>query len=112
LGETHNSFDITTRRLAGDVLAVVPSGELDLGSVGPLTDLLRDARARDQGVQLDLSKITFMDSTGLSLLIEVAQHARSNGWQLRMVDPSAPVARVIAMTRTQEALGIDASDGD
>jgi anti-sigma B factor antagonist len=101
-------FEINTRALGDDVLAVAPSGELDLGTVGPLSEVLRTAQGRGQAVHLDLSELTFMDSTGLALLIEVAQDAKSNGWMLRMTDPSPPVARVIAMTRTQAVLGLDA----
>lgn len=93
--------------LADDTLAVVPTGELDLGSVGQLADALREAQARELDVRLDLGELTFMDSTGLALLIEVAEEARANGWNLRIADPSPPVARVIAMTRTESALGLD-----
>jgi anti-sigma B factor antagonist len=100
-------LEISTHVLADDLLAVVPSGELDLGSVGQLADALREAARRQLDVRLDLGELTFMDSTGLALLIELAQDAKADGWNLRMVDPSPAVARVIAMTRTETALGLD-----
>jgi anti-anti-sigma factor len=103
-----DQFDIDTRALPDDVLAVTPSGELDLGTVGPLADILHAAHGRGQDVHLDLSALTFIDSTGLSLLIEIAQAAETNGWHLRMVDPSPAVARVVAMTRTESVLGLEA----
>jgi anti-sigma B factor antagonist len=99
-------LELSTRTGAGDVLVVAPSGELDLRSVDALADVLRDAHDRGQPVELDLSALSFMDSTGLSLLIETAQDAKAHGWPLRIRDPSEPVAHVIEMTRTREALGL------
>jgi anti-sigma B factor antagonist len=107
LGGRRPHLEISTHVLADDLLAVVPSGELDLASVGQLADVLREAEQRQLDVQLDLGELTFMDSTGLALLIELAQDARANGWNLRMTDPSPAVARVVAMTRTESALGLD-----
>jgi anti-sigma B factor antagonist len=99
-------FEITTRTLDG-TLTVAPSGELDLASAGRLFALLREAQGRGEAVDLDLGQLTFMDSTGLALLIEASCDAQADGWALRIHNPSPPVARVIEMTRTQTVLGLD-----
>jgi anti-sigma B factor antagonist len=102
-------FDITTSTLAGNVLAVRPSGELDLATAPRLFDVLHDARKQQRSVELDLSALTFMDSTGLSGLLEASRAAKADGWNLRIVRPSQPVSRVIEMTGLQ---GIITIDGD
>jgi anti-anti-sigma factor len=55
---------------------------------------------------LDLSGIRALDAAGLGLLVELQCWARHRGKALRIVDPSACVRRLIALTNLQSVLQV------
>jgi anti-sigma B factor antagonist len=60
---------INTRR-NGDSTAIALSGELDLASADELDAVIRDAEETDVArIVVDLSGVSFIDSTGLSALL-------------------------------------------
>jgi anti-sigma B factor antagonist len=75
------------------------TGELDLGSAPVLRRRLAQLRAERRPVRLDLSRLEFMDSTGIHLLIDACKDAREDGWQLA-IDPtlSPRVQRLFKLT--------------
>jgi len=77
-------------------------GELDLVTAPSLRDELSRHQARGLRTVLDLSGVTFLDSTGLVLLMEAAREHSKDGWSLalrRNLSPS--VARLFEVTRTE-----------
>jgi stage II sporulation protein AA (anti-sigma F factor antagonist) len=58
-----------------NAVVVVVSGELDLDSVDVLRRALNSPEARAATVVLDLRRVTFIDSSGLSVV--VGQHQRA-----------------------------------
>jgi anti-sigma B factor antagonist len=83
---------------------VTPQGELDLTTVPQLEQRLLRALG-DSDTVLDLSSVTFIDSTGIALLVAVSKAARENGWRLELRDPSPHVERLINLTRVDDLLG-------
>jgi anti-sigma B factor antagonist len=83
---------------------VTPEGELDLVTV-PLLEqrLIQTLSAGD--TMLDLSRVSFIDSTGIALLVSVSAMAREHGWRLQLRDPSSHVDRLIKLTGVAELLG-------
>jgi anti-anti-sigma factor len=82
-------------------------GELDLSTVGKVQDELRRVEAAAPSVVvLDLSKVTFLDSTGLRCLVTADERARDAGRRLVIVRGPDPVQRVFAITRLEERLEI------
>ena len=64
--------------------------------------LLRDAVARldaprHQSIELDLSAVTFVDSSGIGALVRAHRVADDAGARIVLVDPSHPVVRVLAL---------------
>lgn len=78
--------------LVGSCTRLSLTGELDLLSTPVLDNRLASLRAARSPVCLDLSKLDFIDSTGLHLLVRTVGEARLKGWQLQ-IDPevSPPV---------------------
>jgi anti-sigma B factor antagonist len=74
-------------------------GELDLAVIGPLRKALDDVIA-DDVVIVDLSGVTFIDSTGLRLLIDVKRGVEGGGGALFIRDVSEAVARVLDVSGT------------
>jgi anti-sigma B factor antagonist len=81
-------------------------GELDLSSVPLLAQHIDSQIESDQeALTLDLSGITFMDSSGLRLLIELDERAKRDGWSLSLIAPEHHAATlVLRMTGADRAL--------
>ena len=78
------------------VATVRPRGELDVATVETLRVALDGIRGASRLV-LDLRGLSFIDSTGLHLLVALHQHAQHEGLQLSLVAPAAPVDRPIQL---------------
>jgi len=79
---------------------VVPHGELDLVTVPRLEAQIEALRSRGfESVALDLRQLTFMDSTGLRLLLRLQAESRSNGFRFVVIDCEGPVRRLLRLTR-------------
>ena len=73
------------------------AGELDVSSTGKLGRLLEPELAAPGDLTLELRGLEFMDSAGIHLVITTAYALRGRG-NLRLLDPSSHVARVIETT--------------
>jgi anti-anti-sigma factor len=80
-------FDLTVAHEQGTTRLTL-RGELDLGTAGQLESALAEA---DGDVLLDLRGLTFMDSTGVRVLLEAAER---DGPRLRIAPPASGDARV------------------
>ena len=88
----------------GDSITVALSGEMDLSTGHRLDLAIRRAEETNVGrIVLDLSELSFLDSTSLSVLLKASARDRQNGNRLRFIpsDHDA-VTRVIALTQTSE----------
>ena len=66
------------------------AGDLDVSSVGLLADALSRELARGGELTLDLAGVTFVDSTGLQLLMQAARRLEGRG-RLVLVSPQPRV---------------------
>jgi|GEM_PF-2547667 len=83
---------------SGEAVRLTLHGELDLVSTRALEDRLTRLRAKRQPVRLDLSRLEFIDSTGLHLLIRSVADARTEGWGFEIEpDVSQPVRRLFRL---------------
>ena len=97
-------LEVTTQDSGGHV-TVSLKGELDLSSVGKVEEELERVEKDGPSVLvLDLSQLTFLDSTGLRAVVTADERARSNGRRLVIVRGPDPVQRVFAITRLEERL--------
>ncbi len=97
-----DGLDITIEESdAGHVLHV--RGELDLASAPQLTAALSDtATSSDVPVVLDLSEVSFIDSSALRALVLAGRELMSAGRQLQIGPRSDMVARVLQMTHLDQ----------
>jgi anti-anti-sigma factor len=88
-----------------DVVRVALRGELDIASVGEVEAKLRELH--DAGVGhfvLDLRELTFMDSTGLRLILSENTAMRSTGGHFELIPGPPQVQRVFELTQVLDHL--------
>ena len=97
---------IETTDAAGEVVAIV-SGDLDLVTADrakrSLSQLIDD---KPESLRLDLSALSFIDSTGLGALVAVHHHAATTGVPMTLTGVSSQVRRVMEITRLDELFDI------
>ena len=83
---------------AGGEVTVSVAGDLDLTSAEELERVVREQLAHAP-VVLDLSRVTFIDSSGLRALDALARHSRDVGGGLR-IDSSLPdsIVQILELT--------------
>jgi anti-sigma B factor antagonist len=73
-------------------------GELDLSNANDLLDVARShLPAGDGDLVMDLAEVTFMDSTGLSILVQIARLLEGKG-RLILEAPGKAVSRLFELT--------------
>ena len=104
-------FDVTIEE-RGAAVHVELRGELDISNATRLEDDLRRVEADNPPlIVLDLSRLAFMDSTGLRLLIGADSRAREAGRRLVLIRGNEMVQRVLRVTRLDERLEIVSDPG-
>ena len=100
--------------VADDGRAVVHvTGELDVVSAAPLRrELVRLAEADVGHVLVDLTEVTFIDSTGMGVLIGALKRFRSAGGCLELVVRDARVLRVLRIAGLSRTFTIHATVGE
>jgi anti-sigma B factor antagonist len=87
---------------------VAITGEIDLATAGAMRDAIRDHLARGP-VLLDLSRVEFMDSSGVWALDALLRDVDAEGWDLRVSRTLTPaVAQVLELTGMSEQLPFEA----
>jgi anti-sigma B factor antagonist len=75
---------------------IAPEGELDLHAARALAPELDEAAAADFPVLVvDLSAVTFVDSTGLGAILQAHQRLQRQGRTVRVVAPQGSAAAVL-----------------
>jgi len=83
----------------GDIPVLAMSGDLDLAVVGQVGQALEPIEASKPPILvLDLRGLTFLDSSGLRLILEADLRARREGRRLALVRGPEPVHRVFRVT--------------
>jgi anti-sigma B factor antagonist len=88
----------------GGALVLALAGELDLASLPGVSVSMAELLARrPQPVVLELGDLEFLDSSGIALLVRIANHFD----QVRTRSATEPVRRVIEVLGLADRFGLD-----
>lgn len=97
-------LDLSTRRV-GDRAVVAVGGEVDLETAASLGDhALGAIQEVSAHLVLDLTGLTFMDSTGLKVLLTVQSRAELAGGSFAVAGASRPVRKILALTGLDQTI--------
>ena len=85
---------------------IAPRGELDLARATELQRRLDQVARSGEATTLDLSQLSFIDSSGITLLVRNVGWADSHGWKLHVENPSPEVLRVMELAGVAELIGL------
>ena len=91
---------------------VALDGEIDIEVAPDLRRRLHEAVDASPGstVTIDMAKVTFIDSTGLGLLVSALKRARQSGGSVTIANAAPNVAKVFRITGLDQVLEVsDAS---
>ena len=97
--EIRGTVPFSAELLSGEGPSVVKLlGELDLSTAPQLEACLEGLGADGASVQLDLSGLTFCDSSGISAMVTAAKRVRKRGGHLSIASPQPAVRSVLEIT--------------
>jgi anti-sigma B factor antagonist len=90
---------------------LVVNGELDIASAGELNAMLLEIpRDEATGITLDLRGLTFMDSTGLFMVLFAQELAARHGYDFSVIPGSAKIQRIFELTALVDVLPFQVDD--
>ncbi len=99
-------LDLSTRQ-APEATVITVSGELDVLTARRLTPQLDDIVRRKKGdAVIDLSQADFVDSFGLTVLLNLQRRLARQGRTLTVICGEGPVRRAIEFARLLKPLGV------
>src|SRR3954451_23506660 len=102
-------MDLTLSTTDHDGIAVLSvAGEIDLATVPKLRDQLIELTADHPGqaVVVDLGGVSFLDSTGLGVLVGGQRRARGHDGELHLVVSSSRLVDIFVLTRLDAVFAI------
>jgi anti-sigma B factor antagonist len=96
---------------AGGNLVVALRGDIDFTTSPGVLQVIREgaASASASDIRVDLSEVTFMDSSGISVLVQLLHLAEERGGQLHVERPGAKVQDQLHMSGLVEVFGLGTS---
>jgi anti-sigma B factor antagonist len=110
-GEIVGAVHFSAALLNGEGPTVVKLlGELDLSTVPQLEACLEGLEADGAAVRLDLSGLSFCDSSGISAMVTASKRVRKRGGHLSIVSPQPAVRSVLEITGLLDYLSAPESE--
>ncbi|UXI69251.1 STAS domain-containing protein [Tahibacter amnicola] len=97
--------DVVTQQ-HGDYMVVRLSGEVDLSWSPRVRMAILDALEKHQGVGVELSAVSYIDSSGIAALVEGFQNARKSGRRFALAAVSPAVMAVLELARLDRVFPI------
>ncbi|WP_329459573.1 STAS domain-containing protein [Streptomyces sp. NBC_01497] len=103
------SLALTTDETRGARIVVSIQGDLDMHAAGDLHNEAGDLLTTHPLMIMDLSGITFCDSSGYNALLRLRRRAGEAGGQLVLAAPPPTVSRLLALTGAEEVFDVYSS---
>ena len=91
----------------GNISTVHLDGEIDMDVTEKAKEIIMPLIEAKKEVHLNLKEVQYMDSSGISVLIESHQKALEKGTKLIVKDVSKSVLKVIMMAKLEQILNLE-----
>lgn len=93
-------------RHEGGIAVVALKGDVDLDASPTVRKALLDCVGLKHGVLVDMSQVSYLDSSGVASLVEAFQTARKSGTRFALAAVSQPAMRVLELARLDRVFSI------
>ena len=102
---------VSVEARADGTLDVVLRGEIDFTNASEAIDRIRNAvvRNRPVRVRVEMGEVTFLDSSGIAVLVNAMRAAEEVGASYRVENPNRKLRDQLRMTGLLEPFGISES---
>jgi len=101
-----SDFGVTAELMGRDTLVRL-SGEIDIASCGDLRDALEPHLDSGRNLIIDLGRVTFMDSSVLTVLLHAKSALATASRSLRLDNPSRAARRLLSIEAVRLLLDLD-----
>tara|TARA_B100000378_G_C17821820_1_gene334746 strand:- start:194 stop:538 length:345 start_codon:yes stop_codon:yes gene_type:complete len=91
----------------GNISTVFLQGEIDMDVTDKAKEVIMPLVEAKKEVHLNLKEVQYIDSSGISVLIESHQKANELGTKVILKDISKSVLKVIMMAKLEQVLNLD-----
>ena len=100
-------MEIVSEQLEKGILKIGLSGRLDVAGAKDIERKFADLTAAPRNaVIVDLSKVVFLASIGIRVLLVNAKELKSRGGRMALLSPDATVARVLELSGIDMSIGV------
>lgn len=103
--QVHDGLLAVQQTSEGDQLRLALEGEMDLANAETADTVIREALASGGAVVIDLGKLEFIDSTGISVLVSVLRSRRDAELSF-LPSEHESVRRLLSLTGLDERMGL------
>ena len=93
-----DEFEVLEDEMADGTRRLALCGELDMVSSPEVVARLEELKEQGVAVRLDLTRLSFMDSTGVRALYTAVKNAQDDSTALQIVPPEGEPWRVLEIT--------------
>jgi len=97
------------------IQTLILSGEVDLDNSSKAREMMLSIVEKNQDINIDLSKVEYIDSSGVAVLVEAMQLTQKTGKKFSVVNVSSQVMAVLELAHLDKILPISnvmSSDND
>ena len=100
--------EVSVDERADGSLRIVLRGEIDFNNAASVIEVIRGvvARQRPEHVVVDLGEVTFLDSSGLAVLVNAMKAAEAVGAAYRVEQPNLKVTDQLRITGLLQPFGL------
>jgi anti-anti-sigma factor len=102
-------FSIDVSEPSNGFCVVALTGELDIASAPELAARLEALNSASRHVIVDLSKLTFIDSSGINALVVAAKSVKAEGGEMTLVAPTPHTKRIFEIVHLSDVVSIEES---
>jgi len=99
-------------RTEGEMTIVALSGDVDLENSPQVRSVLLDSVGERRGILVEMSAVSYIDSSGIASLVEAYQSARRANTAFALVAVSDAAMRVLELARLDQVFSIHSSVSD
>lgn len=98
-GASSDELASVTATEHGTTLVLTISGEVDISNIDRIAEVIYALPNTEPGLLIDLSDVSYLDSSAVSLLHDLAMRLRNRAQQLIVVSPpETPPRRILELT--------------